>query len=120
MARLPNLKTQNDNKLRVLNLARTNDDSLVLSTEETKAFVRAYFDEELNVYAVDTVADHKRKLIDTVEERLNRVETEIFKFITNRVNEMTEQIIRETKARIIEAEVNKRVNAKLKKIRESL
>lgn len=120
MARIANLETINKEKVALLNIARTADESVLVTADETKEVIRNYIKEELQFFANESARGRKTQLAKFLNDRLNEVETSLNDLINKKFDKLAERMVRETKESVIESEVNRRVELKLQKIREAL
>jgi len=97
-----------------------NGDVMVFTPAEARFALQAYIDEELKMYADDTVKDYKIQLEERINFRLKQFEVQLTRHVDDKINKITETILTKTVNRIIDEEVNKRVEERLNKIKKAL
>jgi len=105
---------------RKLNLRVNDDDSAVLTDEEVRLIITELLTEELNFFAHKHVTFRRSEWKKMVDLKIKSLENSLAELINDRVDKITEKIVRETKERVIEAEVQKRLELKLQSLKQSL
>ena len=95
-------------------------DIMVFTPTEAKEVLRDYINEELNLYGEKIVRDWKNKLEERINFKIKQFEIGLIEHIDNKINNMTERIVSQTTNRMIEAEVERRLEEKLKKLKDLL
>jgi hypothetical protein len=120
MARIAHLQTINNEKVALLNIARNADESVLVTADETRDVIKNFIIDELSFFADENINFRKSDFEYIVADKINKIELSLNEMINKKFDKLTERIVRETKESVIEAEVNKRLEIKLQKIRESL
>lgn len=140
MARIRDLLTYNSDRIDVIDSAshlsnshlidvsmfqtykfdNKNGDSMVITPKELKGEIDDFLRNELDIYSDLFIAEIKFKLIEKVNKSLKDFEESLSKHIDDKINIITENIISLSTKRIINDEVNKRVEEKLQRIKELL
>lgn len=120
MARIPNINIINEDKLRVLNIARSNEESMILTVDEVKEVLRGFINDELNYFADDISKQRKLNLEERINFKMKQLENSMVRHIDDKINKITERIVELSLNRTIEEEVEKRLNKKLEKLKKSL
>lgn len=97
-----------------------NGDVMVFTPAEARHALRLYIDEELNLYADNTVKDNKIRLEERINFRMKQFENGLTRHVDDKINKITETILTKTVNRIIDEEVNRRVEERLEKIKKGL
>jgi hypothetical protein len=97
-----------------------NGDVMVFTPAEARYALKAYIDEELNLYADATVLDYKTRLEERINFKIKQLEISLVDHVNSKVDVIVEKILASTVNRVFEEEVNKRLNVKLEKIKNSL
>ena len=116
MARIPNLNSINDQRIRVINIGRENEDSLILTLEETQVFLKGFIETELGYYTDEVSRKRKTEVEERLNLRLIQLQEDILAHVNYKINKITERIVEATITRVVEEEVDKRVKEKLKKL----
>ena len=120
MGRIFNLKDWNEARRKLSGINIDNGDLVVVSPIETKAVIKEFLSEELDLYADEDIINYKFKITTDINTRLNEFETRLESHISEKIDALSEKIISRIISRVIEEEVNKKVEEKLKKIKELL
>lgn len=97
-----------------LQFENKNGENVLITPLELKEHISEFITNEINLYADASVNEYQKKLV----RRLNIQMINIEFHINNKLNKMTEDIISATTSRIINEEVNRRVDEKLQKIKK--
>ena len=100
----------------VLKFENKNGDNIVITPTELKEYITDYLTREVDLYADDTVKQYREQLQRRFDVQISNLEGHI----NDKINKMTEDIISTTTSRLINEEVNKRVDEKLRKIRKAI
>ena len=103
-----------------ISFANKNGDVMVFTPAEAKEELKKYIEEELNLYGDEKVKDCRIKLQERINFRMNQFEVALIQHIDNKINNITEHIVATTTNRMIEKEVERRLEAKLKKLKNLL
>lgn len=99
-----------------LKFENKNGDNIVITPLELKEHISDFINNEVNLYADDTVKQYREQLQRRLDVQMSNIEGHI----NDKINKMTEAIISTTTSRIINEEVNRRVDEKLRKIRKAI
>ena len=91
-------------------------DNIVITPLELKEYISDYLTKEVELYADETVKQYREQLQKRLDVQMSNIEGHI----NDKINKMTEDIISTTTSRIINEEVNRRVDEKLRKIRKAI
>lgn len=91
-------------------------DKIVITPLELKEHISEYITNEINLYADESVIEYREKLQRRLDVQMSNIECHI----NDKINKMTEDIISTTTNRLIQEEVNRRVDEKLRKIRKAI
>lgn len=119
MGRIFNLKDWNEARRKLTGVDVDNGD-LVVRPSETKAVIKEFLAEELDLYADEDIINYKFKITTDINTRLNEFETRLESHISEKIDALSEKIMSKIISRVIEEEVNKKVEEKLKKLKELL
>ena len=100
----------------VLKFENKNGDNIVITPTELREYITDYLTREVDLYADDTVKQYREQLQRRFDVQISNLEGHI----NNKINKMTEDIISTTTSRLINEEVNRRVDEKLRKIRKAI
>ena len=120
MARLPNLSIYNDERLRSIKIQTAADEAMVLTFDETKELLRGFINDELNFFADDVSKQRRLEMEERINFRLRQIENSMVSHISDKIDKITERIVELSINRIIEEEVESRLNKKLEKIKKEL
>ena len=98
------------------NFENKDGDDIVITPLELKNYVSDFFTREINLHADETVKKYGEQLERRLEVQISNLEGHI----NDKINKMTEDIISSTTSRLINEEVNRRVDEKLRKIRKAI
>ena len=93
-----------------------NGDNIVITPIELKEHISEFIDKELDFYSNESIKEYKEKLQRKLDVQMSNLESHI----NDKIIKMTEDIISTTTSRLINEEVNRRVDEKLKKIRKAI
>jgi hypothetical protein len=99
-----------------LKFENKNGDNIVITPLELREYISDYLTREVELYADETVKQYREQLQRRLDVQMSSIEGHI----NDKINKMTEDIISITTSRIINEEVNKRVDEKLRKIRKAI
>ena len=134
MARIKDLLTYNSDRIDVISSSHLSDvsmfqtykfenkngDSIIITPKELRGEINEFLRNEFDIYSDLFISDIKLKLIQKVNKSLEDFEESLTKHIDDKINIITENIISSSTKRIINDEVNKRVEQKLQRIKELL
>jgi flagellar biosynthesis/type III secretory pathway protein FliH len=120
MAAIPNYILYNENRQELLKIKNANNDTLLLTKEEVKEILIKYIDEELDFFTSGITKRRVDEIIEGVNYRLNRFEKSLDKHINDKINEITEKIIKNSTTNIIEQRVNEKLTEKLENLKKLL
>jgi hypothetical protein len=99
-----------------LNFENKNGDNIVITPMELKEYLSEFLTKEINLYADETVKQYREQLERRLDVQISNLEGHI----NDKIIKMTQDIISTTTSRLINEEVNRRVNEKLRKIRKAI
>jgi hypothetical protein len=133
MARISNLKDYNTNRkegiffedggdgdFEALKFENKQGDIMVVRPQEVKDVLKDYIKFQLNEIADDITTNFGSKIKERLEFRLKQFEIGLMKHVDDKINKITEKVVENTMNRIIQNEVDRRINEKLKKLKEFL
>ena len=129
MARIFNLSDYNQTRKRLAELnidedaisfENKNGDLIVVKPKEIKEVIREYFNEEMELYTDETIINHRFQVITNVDKKMGEFEHKMEQHINDKIDSLTERIMETIISRVIEDEVTKRVDIKLKQIKDAL
>jgi hypothetical protein len=133
MARIYNLKDYNTNRkegiffedggdgdFEALKFENKQGDIMVVRPQEVKDVLKDYIKFQLNEIADDITTNFGSKIKERLEFRLKQFEIGLMKHVDDKINKITEKVVENTMNRIIQNEVDRRINEKLKKLKEFL
>lgn len=120
MARLPNVGHYNEERIKAIKINTILDDAMVLTVDETKKILRDFINEELSFFAEDVIKSRRIEVEERLNFKLKQFENSMIRHIDDKLNKITEHIVSLTINRVIEEEVNKRLEIKLDKIKKQL
>jgi hypothetical protein len=100
----------------VLKFENKHGDNIVITPMELREYISDYLTREVDLYADETVKQYQEQLQRRLDVQMSNIEGHI----NDKINKMTEDIISITTSRIINEEVNRRVDEKLRKIRKAI
>jgi hypothetical protein len=104
----------------VLSFENKYGELVVIKPNEVKKVIKDYIIDELDLFADDEVVNLKVKVVTNVSTRLEEFEQRMQQHINEKIDALTEKIIQKILGRVVEDEVNKLLDEKLKKIKEKL
>ena len=104
------------NDYNTLRFENKNGDKIVITPLELKEHISEYITNEINLYADESVIEYREKLQRRLDVQMSNIECHI----NDKINKITEDIISTTTSRLINEEVNRRVDEKLRKIRKAI
>jgi hypothetical protein len=107
---------QPNNISNTLNFENKNGDNIVITPMELREYLSEFLTREINLYANETVKKYRDQLERTLDVQMSNIEGHI----NDKIIKMTEEIISTTTSRLINEEVNRRVDEKLRKIRKAI
>lgn len=110
----------NSGRYEALKIKTANDETVLLSSDDLKAVMVSYLKDELNFFADGIAKEDKLKIQERVNFKLKQIETSMIKHIDDKINGITETIISNCTTRIIDGEVNRRVEEKIDKLKKLL
>ena len=93
-----------------------NGDNIVITPQELREHISDFLTNEVNLYADETIREYREQLKRRLDVQMSNLENHI----NDKINKITEAIISSTTSRVIEEEVNRRVDEKLRKIRKAI
>lgn len=120
MARICNLGEFNAGRYEALEIKTANDETVLMTTDDLKAVMIEYLSEEMNFFADGIHKKDKIKLQERLDFKLKQIETAMVRHIDDKINSITETIISNCTTRIIDGEVNRRVEEKIDKLKKLL
>ena len=120
MANISNLGEFNASRYEALKIKTANDETVLMTANDLKAVMVEYLSEEMNFFADGIVKKDKIKLQERLDFKLKQIETGIMRHIDDKINGITEKIISNCTNRIIEGEVDRRVDEKLEKLKKMI
>lgn len=103
-----------------MKIKNASDEAILMTAEDLKAVMIDYLKTEMNFFADGIAKQDKIKLQERLDFKLKQIETGMLRHIDDKLNGITEKIVSNFTNRTIEAEVERRVEAKLQKIKNSL
>ena len=129
MARIYNLSDYNDSRRRQAEISVDEDtisfenkkgDLIVVKPKEIKEVIKDYFNEELELYTDEVIMNSKFEVVTNVSKKMETFERRMEQHINDKIDSLTERIMEAILSRVIEDEVTKRVDNKLKQIKDML
>jgi len=99
-----------------LQFENKNGDNIVITPLELKEHISEFITNEINLYADESVKLYKEGLEGRLDVQMSRIE----EHLNDKIIKMTQEIISTTTSRLIQEEVNRRVDEKLRKIRKAI
>ena len=115
MANLPNIKAFNEERRELMKIKNLNDEVILFTKQEAKDALVSYIGIELNL--IKEVEDEVRSIVDI---QLSIIAKRIEKHISDKMNDLTEKIVEASLTRVIEAEIIRRVDERINKIKNGL
>ena len=103
-----------------MKIKTASDETVLLSSGEVKEILTKYLNDELDFFADGITKETKSALMERVNFRLRQIENCLIRHVDDKINSITEKIVSLSTNRIIEEEINRRVEVRLKKIKDSL
>jgi hypothetical protein len=100
----------------ILQFENKNGDNIVITPLELKEHITDFIVNEVDLYVDDTVKQYREQLQRRFDVQISNLEGHI----NDKINKITEDIISTTTSRLINEEVNRRVDEKLRKIRKAI
>jgi hypothetical protein len=120
MARISDLNSFNigrrDNDFETLKFENKEGDVMIVKPQEVRDVLNDYLTSEINSLGDDI----KSRIKDQLDFKIKQVENKLTDHIEDKILRLTERILDKTINRVIEDEVNRRVMAKLEKIKKEL
>jgi hypothetical protein len=129
MARIFNLSDYNDSRRRqaivdeyedTVSFENKKGDLIVVKPKEIKEVIKEYFNEELELYTDESIINSKFQVVTNVSKKMEEFERKMEQHINDKIDSLTERIMEAILSRVIEDEVTKRVDKKLKQIKDAL
>lgn len=120
MGRIVNLHEWNAERHKAIKIQTAVDESIVFTTEELRETLKHLLIEELSWLANEYTTERKMELEGRINFKLKQIENSLINLVNERVDKITERIVTLTIGRIVEEEINKRLEIKLNKLKESL
>jgi hypothetical protein len=99
-----------------LQFENKNGDNIVITPLELKEHISEFITNEINLYADESVKLYKEGLERRLDVQMSRIEGHL----NDKIIKMTQEIISTTTSRLIQEEVNRRVDEKLRKIKKAI
>lgn len=103
-----------------LKFENKNGDVIVFTLKEAKEVLQNYLHEELELFADEVAKNNRSKISERVEFKIKQIERGLLEHIDFKFLKIEEKIINATIDRMIEEEVQKRLEIKLKQIKDLL
>ena len=120
MARISNLEQYNTERATAYRIDKAVGESILLTDKEIKTILTDVLGREIEGLVDSAVKKFQSKLNERIEFKIRTFETTLMNNIDDKINRITETIVGKTTNRIIEAEVNRRVDARIEKIKNIL
>lgn len=108
---------ENNERIKIKNV---NDETILMTADDLKAVMVSYLREEMDFFANGISKQDKIKLQERLNFKLKQFEIAMIRHIDDKLNDITEKIVSTCTDRIINEEVEKRVEEKLNKIKKLL
>ncbi len=115
MASIVDLGDFNQRNRDLMKIKDINNDVVLFTKREAKEALISYINSELNL--IEEVEDEVHAIVDI---KLALIEKRIEKHISDKMTDLTEKIVTASLTRVIEAEINRRVDEKINKIKNGL
>ena len=99
---------------------RNREEILKVKTINNEVILFTKNDEELELFSNGVTKEIKDKIQERVNHQLKQIEVSLMGYLDDKFTNITESIALKTSNRLIEEEVNKRINIKLEKIKKEL
>jgi hypothetical protein len=103
-----------DSRKDYIKIKTVNDETVLMSADDLKAIMVDYLKTEIDFFVDGITEQDKIKFKDRLDFKLKQIENDILRHIDDKINCITEKIISNCTTRIIEGEVDRRINEKLK------
>ena len=113
------ISTTFDNQIGLSNTLKFENkygDNIVITPIELKEHITEFLSNEVNLYADETIREYREQLKRRLDVQMSSIEAHI----NDKINKITQDIISTTTSRLINEEVNRRVDERLKKIRKAI
>ncbi len=120
MGRISNLEKYNDRRQNIIKVKDVNDDTILFTKDDAMEALSKYISDDLKLFSKGVSKLVKDDLDNKIASRLTKFENSLVAHIDDKINKITERIIDSILEYKIEAEVNKRLDAKLEKIKKAL
>ena len=122
MARVPNIDDYNSGRdFRQEPLKLTTDGETYLVThKEVKAVLKDYINEELLIHTLETSNEYKKEINRHVKHQFDGFVEEINQLVNQRINQAAEEIVGKLLDYHVKGEIERIVDERLKKIKDSL
>jgi hypothetical protein len=120
MASIRNLSDFNRNRQELLKIKTVNDEVILFTKTEAREALVKYIDEELDLFNNGIAKETKDKLQERVNFQLKQIENSLMRYLDDKMNKITETIVINSTSRVIEEEVNRRLNIKIEEIKKRL
>jgi hypothetical protein len=119
MASLKNVVAFNRDK-ELMKLSVDIDEVMLTTKEELQDFLVTYLEKEMDKLTSSISVSSKKKLVKMIDEKLARFEGKILNHVEEKMEKVTERIITKILSSEMEAEIKRRVLAKLEEIKQKL
>lgn len=120
MARISNIQAYNADRYEAIKIKTVNNETVLMTADDLKAVMIEYLSEEMNFFADGIHKKDKIKLQERLDFKLKQIETGMLRHIDDKLNSITERIVSNCTNRIIEGEVDRRVDEKLEKLKKMI
>ena len=120
MAALPNLNSFNNERKELVKIRNLSNEIILFTKDEARDALLRYIADELDFFTNKLGANVKIELKESLKSKLESIENAMVRHIDDKINKITEKIVSLAIDRKIEEEVTKRLDARLKKIKDSL
>jgi len=103
----------NDSRKDCIKIKTVNGETVLMSADDLKAIMVDYLKTEIDFFVDGITEQDKIKLKDRLDFKLKQIENGMSRHIDDKINGITEKIISNCTNRIIEGEVDRRINKKL-------
>jgi len=110
----------NKNRKDLIKIKTSSDQTILLTNDEARDIIKEYIADDLDFFSSGISEEVKKKLDIKINTKISKFEASLLKHIDDKFNKVTETIIESILNHKIEAEVNKRLDAKLEKIKKAL
>lgn len=120
MGLIPNIEGVNRHRQEMMKIKTANDEVILFTKEEAKRALMNYINEELDLFSDELGEVTKKEIQGRLTLKLKSIEDSMLKHIDDKIDKITERVFEQIINRKINEEVNIRLEAKLKKIKDSL